>query len=700
MNGEKLQPKLDELQKEISIYNTLTDLYKSLISATPFVEIASSILLDARDLTQSQDGYVAAIGPETRDFHFHAISDLLGNLWQIEMDNPQTLPKTAHDGQHDVYPNPALWGHSLLDRKPFLSNSPTQFDSAGEPTEKSKQIKNFLSVPVKSGRKLVGEIGVANSIHEYDKKDLQVLQRLADFFADSLQHQKNIEEQMKARQVAEALQAAGIALSSTLEFNMVLDLILEQASRVLTFDSAGVLLVQGDIATVLACRGFKNNDALIGYKIALVNDHPNYKVVKTHSTVIEKDVQKFPGFRVPPFDSIKSWMGIPLMTHDQLTGILTLDSKIPAHFSEEDGRVASAFATQVALALENSRLYTEARRRITEMSVINEISNSLSTKLNLDEFLKLVDAQINRLIEAQFLLIAAYEPVIDEWFAVYANDTKNEFVNIRHKTSQGITGYVISTGKPLHLRTRADVNEFLHKTSRINVGPMPKTFMGAPMIVAGETIGAIVAENYDHEGFYNLEDFALFSTISAQVAVAFENARLFAKTQQMAITDTLTGLYNRRHFYFLAGNEFERAIRYRKPLTAIMIDLDHFKQVNDTCGHITGDLVLQMVTQSCVHTLRKVDIMGRFGGDEFVIILPETSEENGFKTAERLRQKIAMTEVETTSGIVKITASLGLAVLEQGHKNLETLLDCADKALYAAKKARNRVKVYVNPSLR
>jgi diguanylate cyclase (GGDEF)-like protein len=165
--------------------------------------------------------------------------------------------------------------------------------------------------------------------------------------------------------------------------------------------------------------------------------------------------------------------------------------------------------------------------------------------------------------------------------------------------------------------------------------------------------------------------------------------------EQLAITDPLTGLYNRRHFFFLATTEMERAARYNKDLSVIMIDLDHFKLVNDTYGHKTGDQVLQSIAQSANQALRRIDVMGRYGGEEFAILLPETNMEKGMIVAERLRALIDHTAIPTGQGEIKITACFGLAGLETCPPDIDILLDCADKALYAAKQAgRNQVRVF------
>jgi len=175
-----------------------------------------------------------------------------------------------------------------------------------------------------------------------------------------------------------------------------------------------------------------------------------------------------------------------------------------------------------------------------------------------------------------------------------------------------------------------------------------------------------------------------------QSETALRNA--LEEVERLAITDSLTSLYNRRHLFELADREFQRARRYRLPLAVMMVDIDEFKRVNDTYGHAIGDQVLQRVAECCRKELRGVDVIGRYGGDEFVALLPETGLSAACQVAERLRKTIAERVLDTKAGRVTITVSLGIAVLDDDHLTPETLLDHADQSLYRAKQnGRNRV---------
>ena len=172
-----------------------------------------------------------------------------------------------------------------------------------------------------------------------------------------------------------------------------------------------------------------------------------------------------------------------------------------------------------------------------------------------------------------------------------------------------------------------------------------------------------------------------------------ENARLFDEVQRLATLDGLTGTYNRRHFMDLAQREYDNARRFGHPLTAMMLDVDHFKRINDRHGHHVGDQVLRALAERCRGALRSVDVLGRYGGEEFAIVLPGTTQHNAATVlAERIRKRVADEPIKTDDGAVKVTVSVGVAELDAEMRGPEDLLKRADAALYEAKQAgRNRV---------
>jgi diguanylate cyclase (GGDEF)-like protein len=171
-----------------------------------------------------------------------------------------------------------------------------------------------------------------------------------------------------------------------------------------------------------------------------------------------------------------------------------------------------------------------------------------------------------------------------------------------------------------------------------------------------------------------------------------ERARLFQEVQSLALTDPLTGLQNRRSLFEVGRVEFVRAQRMKRPFCCMMLDLDHFKRINDEYGHLIGDQVLQEFAKRCERSVREVDLVGRYGGEELMILMPETDRETSMHVAERLRTTIASTPIQVFGKEISVTVSIGVATQDENTTDLETLIARADQALYIAKhKGRNRV---------
>jgi len=190
-----------------------------------------------------------------------------------------------------------------------------------------------------------------------------------------------------------------------------------------------------------------------------------------------------------------------------------------------------------------------------------------------------------------------------------------------------------------------------------------------------------------------MRDFELIGFAANLAAIAIENRRAHDELERRAYSDYLTGLANRRHFMELAENELARTLRYERELSILMFDVDHFKRVNDTYGHKVGDLVLMKLAEVCRAALRTIDIVGRIGGEEFAVLLPETGSEQAMEVAERLRAAIAAAQIRLGSGLpLRFTVSFGVASLSEKDSNVDMLLNQADRGLYRAKsEGRNRV---------
>jgi diguanylate cyclase (GGDEF)-like protein len=221
-----------------------------------------------------------------------------------------------------------------------------------------------------------------------------------------------------------------------------------------------------------------------------------------------------------------------------------------------------------------------------------------------------------------------------------------------------------------------------------------RSYLGAPIVVDGKAVGFLSLLSR-RPRFFNVEQADRLMVFANQTAVALQKVRQMERLHVLATTDALTGLANRGHFLERAEIEFERSRRYFDSMAALVLDIDHFKQVNDSFGHAAGDAVLRQVADVCVGSLRKIDLIGRYGGEEFVALLPQTSLEDAAVAAGRLAQAVREQPFEINGQVARVTISVGVADMLGAGDSLSHLIDRADQAMYRAKQGgRNRVAVY------
>lgn len=225
----------------------------------------------------------------------------------------------------------------------------------------------------------------------------------------------------------------------------------------------------------------------------------------------------------------------------------------------------------------------------------------------------------------------------------------------------------------------------------VAMGVLP--FVAVPLIVERRAVGALVVEELTPEAYRHLVSF------SHQLSLALKRSSLYLLVQQLAITDGLTGLSVRRYLLQRLDEECRRAARLGQPLSVAMADLDQFKTLNDTYGHLAGDAVLRTVGARLREAIREIDLAGRYGGEEFCIILPSTDEASAQQVAERMRTAVASEPVRAYDEALSVTISIGLVTVRGETIAMEEVIDRADRALYAAKSGgRDRVVVFENRS--
>ena len=518
-------------------------------------------------------------------------------------------------------------------------------------------------------------------------------------------HRKAAEQlAQEQREFVEALADTASVINSTLDKDEVLEKVLANVARVVPHDSASVALVtekgRAEFVRMKNPRRFQSMEALVEQDINVLEIDTFKEMARTRKPLLIKDTLNHPGWKKDLGGGttwIRSYLGVPILRNSTLLGFLSLDSAEPGFFSQKDAERLEIFADYAATALTNADLYAESKYYGEEMAILYEISIAIAAGVGLEKTTQAVFRQLKRVIPVDLFYLALYDPE-EKFVSYFMYDRSGERIEIEPfylLQRPSITRYVMEKRQTTYIPDFNSPKNPVKEEDIIRVpGHNNLTYLGIPLILRGEVIGVLSVQSQKPNA-YDPGHIRLIETIAQQATIAMDNAKLFERMQKMAITDSLTGLFNRRYFYMILNNEIERARRYASDLSLVMMDIDLFKRVNDKFGHLAGDHVLHEVAEICMPILRQSDVMFRYGGEEFMILLPETTKEEAAKVAERIRQSIAETDFNTRNGIIKITASIGVTEYSPDFSAANTFIESADKALYRAKEmGRNKVQLY------
>lgn len=370
---------------------------------------------------------------------------------------------------------------------------------------------------------------------------------------------------------------------------------------------------------------------------------------------------------------------------------------------DDSGRYLDLLPTVIDQVLQKRYLVEEKQRVIQtlhkrnhDLALLNQLGQELTTMLNVQQVAGHLLRAGTEIIGAEGSSLWLWDDQEEGWLickAVSHYGEHHSLVDVRLGPGQGIASWVAEHGEEVNISAAPEDERFFPEIDR-RMGFQTRNILALPLRARGAVIGVLEIVNKTNAAGFAEEDQAMAEMLAASAAIAIDNARLFSKVQHLAITDELTGIHNRHYFFYAAEREFARAHRYQSDLSAIMLDIDRFKNVNDMYGHATGDAVLREVVARFNQGLRKVDILGRIGGEEFAVVLPQTNQEAAVIVAERLREHISLSPIFTSQGNLYVTVCGGVASLGETTKDFRSLLDCADNALLAAKRSgRNCVRV-------
>ncbi len=381
----------------------------------------------------------------------------------------------------------------------------------------------------------------------------------------------------------------------------------------------------------------------------------------------------------------KTLLMVPLVAHEKTIGLIEIfEISSDTSFTEDEIASIQVLAKHAGISLERARLLSEAKQHVAELEVIRQASLKLTASLEKEKvFQAILSSALSLSPDALDAHIFTYQDgELSFGSSIWANGKKGPaYTKVR---KGGLTDTVATSGEVVAV-SNVTTHPLYQDTNWLEAG-WKGSIIGLPLKIGAQVVG-VMNIAYKTRQEFSQDRLHLLGLLADQAANAISNTRLHDLVRHQAITDTLTGLANRRAFDTRLDEEIRRSNRYRHPFSLLMIDLDRFKSVNDTYGHLVGDRTLKSVAACLQMAVRDTDFVARYGGDEFAMILPETEKLQAMVLLEKVSTVVSNCKMpwsEQNKDLV-LTLSVGISCYPDDAKNAEALINIADQGLYRQK---------------
>jgi diguanylate cyclase (GGDEF)-like protein/PAS domain S-box-containing protein len=569
----------------------------------------------------------------------------------------------------------------ISSREPFIIPDTSQY-TGWVGLEETSYIHSWLGAPIVARDAVIGFFSLDKIEKDFYKPaHAQILAYFAAQAGMALQNawlfdetNQNLKRTIQLNQI---LQKIG----GSLDLNALLNEVLQMSCTMLNASAGMLALYNSNLDVLEPINKVQPANGQMQWK-PRINSGVSWDVYRSGEPLLMTDLNDYsPYLALITADEVASILVVPVRTAEKIIGVLCfykLGDQDP--FTPRDVPIAVTLGSEAGDAIRTVRLFEDVRRRADESENLRKASSAVTSALNLDVVLDQIISNLDKVVPFDSCSIFLNQG--DELVIV---------ANRGFKNARKLVGATFSRNNTLVRETYASRHALILTDAQTDPrfekwgeAEQIHGWMGIPLFARGTVIGYLTVDSHQINAYSN-EDAELAQAFANQAAIAIENAQLYERTQYLAITDPLTELNNRRHFFDLAKREFYRSRRYGKLLSMMMIDVDDLKLVNDSYGHQVGDLLIAFIGGQINAQLRLSDISGRYAGDEFVVLLPDSDLEAAIRVAERLVSGITAGIQLPDGQNIPASASMGISTLQDDCFSLEVLLNRADQALYAAK---------------
>ncbi|MBC8514501.1 sensor domain-containing diguanylate cyclase [bacterium] len=540
-----------------------------------------------------------------------------------------------------------------------------------------------LALPVFVEEELMGVLDIESARREaFSPKDVDVLEVFASQLGVALRYADALAiSRKRAREMETILKVSRRTLES-LNTSEVLAHVAKAIHEELGYHHVLIFLYRLDGELTLRARAGETPRHLpLGFVLPK-GDSLTIVAASEGEPILVGDVSKEKRF-LEAIPGTESALALPIKGDEETLGVITVESQRKDDFHPFDVRVLRVLSEEIAKAIRNARLYDAMRRARDKMARLAEFSKRISSSLSMEAILDVVVTDLPSLASLKGLSIFLLNEDKSQ-LRLWAHNRDDWSLSSSLAVPREPSSLLWSAIQCKEPRFVNDMESELGREKKENF--RTGAFGILPLISHGEPIGVLNVDDPDI-GLFSTDLMALLEGLSSQLGTALSNALKYESTVRLSLTDSLTGLWLRRFFDPALHREWARARRIGNPLSVVMVDLDHFKTVNDSYGHDVGDCVLKETAERIRNAIREIDIACRFGGEEFLLVLPDTGSSEAVHVAERIRSSLESKPFSLHTSPLSITASIGVATWQSTDANRDAvhLVKEADEALYQAK---------------